>query len=59
MGIHTSKKVSDDLSIREKLAIRFLMIIVQILAPWEYEHQFDAMWADIKRQLGIKDKYDE
>lgn len=58
MSIHTNKKSTDPLTIREKLAIKFLMIVVQLLAPWEYSHQFDAMWSDIKKDLGIKDKYE-
>ena len=45
----------DPLSLREKLAIKFLMIIVQLLAPWEYSHQYDKTWADIKSDLGMKE----
>lgn len=55
MGIHTNKKTKDPLNIRERLAIKFLMIIVQLLAPWEYSHQFDKMWSDIKKDLGVKE----
>lgn len=49
------KKVEQPLNIRERLAVKFLMIIIQLLAPWEYSHQFDKMWNDIKRDLGVKE----
>lgn len=55
MGIHSMKKVEQPLNIRERLAVKFLMIIIQLLAPWEYSHQFDKMWNDIKRDLGVKE----
>lgn len=55
MGTHSMKKVEQPLNIRERLAVKFLMIIIQLLAPWEYSHQFDKMWNDIKRDLGVKE----
>jgi hypothetical protein len=30
-------------------------IIVQLLAPWEYSHQYDKVWTDIKKDLGVKE----
>jgi hypothetical protein len=55
MAIATHKKTEAPLNIRERLAIKFLMIIVQLLAPWEYSHQYDKVWADIKKDLGVKE----
>lgn len=39
------------LTLRQKLAVMFIVIAVQILSPYEFDHQFKEQWADIKEKL--------
>lgn len=43
------------LTIREKLAIRFLMVLIQLIEPWEYSHQYTKFWEEIKALLNEKE----
>lgn len=39
------------LSKRERIAIRLLLLLVQIIAPWQYDHQFKATTEALKQEL--------
>ena len=35
-----TKKSKEPLSIREKIVIKLVMFLIQVIEPYEYEHQF-------------------
>lgn len=39
------------LSVREKLFIKFTMMLLKMLRPYEYEHQYTEIYKDIDRIL--------
>lgn len=39
--------IKTPLTIRERLVIWFVLLIVRVLAPWEYEHQFKEVIGEI------------
>ena len=39
------------LSKRERIAIRLLLFIIALLAPWQYDHQFKSVLEDLKKEL--------
>ena len=45
------KEHEKPLTIREKLVIKILIVIVQMLKPYEYEHQFEQFYDDIKSTM--------
>lgn len=47
----THKTSKEPLTIREKIAIQFILVVIQVLSPWEYSHQFSEFWEEIKKQL--------
>lgn len=43
-----------NLGIKEKVTVYLFIIVLQVLAPWQYGHQFTEVLADLKALL--KDK---
>lgn len=39
------------LSKRERIAIRILLFLVALIAPWQYDHQFKEVLSDLKKEL--------
>lgn len=48
-------KNNEPLSLRQRLALKLLMIAIQIVNPYEYKHQFEKQWDDITKSLGEKE----
>lgn len=44
------------MNIRQKLSIRLIFLAVKIVAPYEYEHQFQKEWDDIQKLLNGDDQ---
>jgi len=44
----------EDLTIREKIAIRLVLFLIQLIQPYEYEHQFKEYFREMKELIGIK-----
>lgn len=36
---------------RERIGIRILLFICALVAPWQYDHQFKEVLADLKKEL--------
>lgn len=39
------------LSLRQKLAIKLLFVAIKIVAPYEYDHQFEKEWKGLEDLL--------
>lgn len=44
-------KTKGNLGIKEKVVVYLFIIVLQVLAPWEYGHQFKEVLADLKELL--------
>lgn len=44
-------KKEERLTIREKIALKLTIFLIQMVHPWEYSHQFQKFWDDIKETL--------
>ena len=42
-----SKKIST----REKIVIVLVIFIIQMVKPWEYDHQFTKFWDELKELI--------
>jgi len=40
-----------NLSKRERIAVRLLLFVVQLIAPWQYDHQFKETLEALKKEL--------
>ena len=38
-------------TIRERMVITLTIFIIQMIKPWEYDHQFTKFWDEIKSLL--------
>lgn len=36
------------LNIRERLVLVLVIFLIQMIKPWEYNHQFNKFWEEIK-----------
>lgn len=43
-----------EITIREKITIRLVIFLIQLLKPFEYEHQFKEFFNEIKELVGVK-----
>lgn len=41
-------KKESDLNVREKIVIALTIFLIQMIHPWEYSHQYDKFWQEIK-----------
>ncbi len=46
--------MKEELTIREKIVIRFVLFVIQMIKPYEYEHQFEKYYAEMKELIGLK-----
>lgn len=44
-------KITGDMNLKEKLVVYLFIIVLQVLAPWEYGHQFKEVLTDLKGLL--------
>jgi len=42
------------ITIREKLVIVLCVFMIQMVKPWEYSHQFNKFWEEIKEIINQK-----
>ena len=47
------KQLKEELTIREKIVIRLVIFLIQLLHPYEYEHQFKEYYKEIKELIGL------
>jgi hypothetical protein len=40
-----------ELTMRERVAVRLILLMVQIISPWKFSHQFDEALKAIKEEL--------
>ena len=40
-----------NLTIREELVVQLTIFLIQMIHPWEYSHQYDKFWGEIKELL--------
>ena len=45
-----------EITTREKIVIRLVIFLVQMLKPFEYDHQFKEFFNEVKELIGIKIK---
>lgn len=45
-----------ELTIREKIVIRLVLFVIQMIKPYEYEHQFTRYYEEMRELLGLKYK---
>lgn len=51
MGKTDLETAQSPLSIRERIIVTLVIFIIQMLKPWEYDHQFTKFWDEIKSQI--------
>ena len=49
----------DPLTIREKIVVRLVLFVIQMLEPYQYEHQFKEWAADMRALIVSKGADDE
>ncbi len=42
------KILSEKLSIRERIVVVLVVFLIQVIKPWEYDHQFTKFWDELK-----------
>jgi hypothetical protein len=48
-------KITDDFTIREKLALRVLLLAFRIAKPFEWQHEIDKYVKELEAMLGGKE----
>jgi len=43
-----------EISIREKIVIRLVLFLIQMIKPYEFEHQFKEYFKEMKQLIDIK-----
>jgi len=38
----------ENLSTREKVVVTLVVFLIQMIKPWQYDHQFKAFWEELK-----------
>ena len=36
------------LNFKEKMVLVLVIFLIKMIKPWQYDHQFDHFWADLK-----------
>lgn len=44
-------KAQTNLTVKEKLSIRLLILAIKIIGPWEYSHEFTDLFKKIEEDL--------
>ena len=44
-------KEEKKLGVREKITIILVVFVIQMIKPWEYDHQFTKFWEELKEQV--------
>ncbi len=47
-------EIQAELTIREKIVIRLILFLIQMLKPYEYDHMFDKYYSEMKELIGLK-----
>jgi hypothetical protein len=42
---------NSNLTIREKLVLHLVIFLIQMIHPWEYSHQYDKFWNELKELI--------
>ncbi len=50
------KEIPQNITKREKFVIVLVIFLIQMVKPWEYDHQFTKFWEELKTI--IKDEND-
>jgi hypothetical protein len=45
------KDKMEKLTVREKIVTTLTIFLIQMIHPWEYSHQYDKFWQELKEQL--------
>jgi len=46
-----------DLNVRQKIALRFILLAISLLEPYQFKHQFEQEFEDLKALIkGEKEK---
>lgn len=46
-----NQDANKNLTIREKVVIRLILFLIQVVKPYEYEYQFKEWFTEMKEQL--------
>lgn len=52
----TNKDHDKAISIREKITIRLVLFLIQMIHPYEYEHQFKEYFSEMKELISLTPK---
>lgn len=50
------ENLKSEITIREKIVIRLVLFVIQLLNPYEYEHQFKGYFNEMKELIGLKNQ---
>jgi hypothetical protein len=42
------EKEKTPLTIRERIVFVLVLFLIRMIKPWQYDHQFDNFWAELK-----------
>jgi hypothetical protein len=42
------KQSEKEINTREKVVVMLTLFLIQMIHPWEYSHQYEKFWAEIK-----------
>jgi|GEM_PF-5768836 len=43
-----AKELPEKLTLREKIVLILVVFLIQMIKPWEYDHQFTKFWDELK-----------
>lgn len=43
-----------EITIKEKLVVILVIFLIKMIKPWQYDHQFDKFWSEIKEAINPK-----
>lgn len=43
------------ITIREKVVIILVIFLIRLMKPWQYDHQFDSFWNELKNAINGAD----
>ena len=48
---HKEEKLTQPIPLRVQLVVVLVTMLIKMIAPWEYGHQFDGFWNEVKACL--------
>lgn len=45
------ENANEKITVRERLTIVLVIFLVKMIKPWQYDHQFDKFWNEIKESI--------